>query len=48
MRYPAPGAKGEPIQNGQRGFAIPVGPVSHVVNSDRTMVVNVTGNSHLL
>ena len=48
MRYPAPGAKGEPIQNGQRGFAIPVGPVSHVVNSDRTMVVNVTENSHLL
>jgi len=48
MRYPAPSAKGEPIQNGQRGFAIPVGPVSHVVNSDRTMVVNVTENSHLL
>jgi len=48
MRYPAPGAKGEPIQNGQRGFAIPVGPVSHVVNSDRTMVVNVTENSHLI
>ena len=48
MRYSAPGAKGEPIQNGQRGFAIPVSPVSHVVNSDRTMVVNVTENSHLL
>ncbi|BFO56442.1 RHS repeat-associated core domain-containing protein [Acidovorax sacchari] len=48
MRYPAPGASGEPIANKQSGFAFPVGPVTHVVSPDRSMVTNITEKSHLL
>ncbi|WP_029413739.1 phosphocholine-specific phospholipase C [Paracidovorax oryzae] len=48
MRYPAPGASGEPIKNKQSGFAFPVGPVTHVVSPDRSMVTNITEKSHLL
>ncbi|MDA8446655.1 RHS repeat-associated core domain-containing protein, partial [Paracidovorax valerianellae] len=48
MRYPAPGSDGEPIKDGQKGFAIPVGPVSHSVSADRTMVTNITEKNHLL
>jgi len=48
MRFPAPGANGEPIKDGQRGFAIPVGPVSHSVSADRTAVTNITEKGHLL
>ncbi|MFA5448779.1 MAG: hypothetical protein WC233_10955 [Sphaerochaeta sp.] len=31
LRHPAPGASGEPIENGQTSFAMPVGRVRHVV-----------------
>ncbi|MBP0714258.1 RHS repeat-associated core domain-containing protein [Burkholderia sola] len=48
LKYPAPGASGQPIKDGQEGFAIPVGPVRHVVKNNGEMVVNITKPGHLL
>uniref|UniRef100_UPI003BEF4BDB type VI secretion system tip protein TssI/VgrG n=1 Tax=Burkholderia arboris TaxID=488730 RepID=UPI003BEF4BDB len=49
LRYPAPGASGTPITNGQEGFAVPVGYVHHVVKNGGSMVINVTEpGRHLL
>lgn len=49
LRYPAPGASGEPIKNGQESFALPVGYVHHVVKDGGATVINVTEpGRHLL
>ena len=42
LRYPAPGASGDPIQDEQTSFALPVGNVRHEVYPERKMVYNVT------
>jgi RHS repeat-associated protein len=49
LRYPAPGASGKPVENGQTSLAIPVGKVRHVVIDGGSQVVNVTiPGSHVL
>ena len=42
LRFPAPGAPGEPIVDEQTGFAIPVGTVRHEVYDGGARVINVT------
>ncbi|QTR50313.1 hypothetical protein [Candidatus Thiothrix anitrata] len=49
LRYPAPGASGEPIKDEQTGFATPVGYVRHEVYDNGTKVYNITQEGkHLL
>jgi RHS repeat-associated protein len=42
LKYPAPGASGKPIKDGQEGYALPVGYVVHKVDSASGTVTNVT------
>lgn len=42
LRFPAPGASGQPIADEQTGFAIPVGTVRHEVYDGGAQVINVT------
>ncbi len=42
LRYPAPGATGQPITDELEGFARPVGTVRHEVYDDGAEVINVT------
>jgi RHS repeat-associated protein len=47
-RYPAPGAAGQPVKDGDVSFAVPVGSVRHVLSTDGS-IVNVTlEGRHLL
>jgi RHS repeat-associated protein len=49
LRYPAPGASGDPIVDEQTGFARPVGTVRHEVYDGGGQVINVTlEGRHLL
>ena len=49
LRYPAPGATGEPIQDEQTGFAVPVGYVRHEVYDNGARIYNITQEGkHLL
>lgn len=49
LRYPAPGASGEPIQDEQAGFATPVGYVTHEVYDDGARIYNITQeDKHIL